>query len=188
MEDESRNSLPVQEISFQSDNVFTEFFKQTRASNTKKGNVLTNSAAPLGETGFTGNVASKPIVEELSEEDSIKDISDSRGKEIEVADEKYVKSSSEDTNQSEVISTEAVDEQEVVVIQSFKKDYPLESPTDDGGNVSDIKTDVEVEDKTQPKVRPSIKELKNDLISLSKLIKAAPRREKKFPDQKQSQF
>ena len=112
----------------------------------------------------------------------------------------------EATNQSEVMSTEAVEEQneifntqsmpisekakkEVIVIQSFKKDLPVVSTTDDVVNASDIKTNIkDAENKTQPKVRPSIKELKNDLILLSKLIKAAPRREKKNTDQKQSQF
>jgi len=115
-------------------------------------------------------------------------------------------SAAEAINQSEVMSTEAVEEQneffntqsmpipekakkEVIVIQSFKKDLPVVSPTDDVVNASDIKTNIkDAENKTQPKVRPSIKELKNDLILLSKLIKAAPRREKKNTDQKQSQF
>jgi hypothetical protein len=111
------------------------------------------------------------------------------------ADELAV-SAAEATNQSEVMSTEAVEEQEeifstqsmsmpekdknqVVVIQSFKKYLSGGSSTDDGVNASDIKTNIDAENKTQPKVRPSIKELKNDLILLSKLIKAAPRREKK---------
>ena len=112
------------------------------------------------------------------------------------ADELAV-SAAEATNQSEVMSTEAVEDQEeifrtqsmsmpekdknqVVVIQSFKKYLSGGSSTDDDGvNASDIKTNIDAENKTQPKVRPSIKELKNDLILLSKLIKAAPRREKK---------
>ena len=110
------------------------------------------------------------------------------------ADELAV-SAAEATNQSEVMSTEAVEDQEeifrtqsmsmpekdknqVVVIQSFKKYLSGGSSTDDGVNASDIKTNIDAENKTQPKVRPSIKELKNDLILLSKLIKAAPRREK----------
>ncbi|MEO1823664.1 MAG: hypothetical protein ABGX85_06500, partial [Candidatus Lambdaproteobacteria bacterium] len=105
-------------------------------------------------------------------------------------------SAAEATNKSEVMSTEAVEDQEeifstqsmsmpekdknqVVVIQSFKKYLSGGSSTDDGVNASDIKTNIDAENKTQPKVRPSIKELKNDLILLSKLIKAAPRREKK---------
>jgi len=105
-------------------------------------------------------------------------------------------SAAEATNQSEVMSTEAVEDQyeifstqsmpmpekaknQVVVIQSFKKYISGGSSTDDGVNASDIETNIDAENKTQPKVRPSIKELKNDLILLSKLIKAAPRREKK---------
>jgi len=120
------------------------------------------------------------------------------------ADELAV-SAAEATNQFEVMSTEAVEDQEeifstqsmpmpekaknqVVVIQSFKKYLSGGSSTDDGVNASDIETNIDAENKTQPKVRPSIKELKNDLILLSKLIKAAPRREKKNSDQKQSQF
>jgi len=108
-------------------------------------------------------------------------------------------SAAEATNQSEVMSTEAVEDQneifstqsmpmpekaknQVVVIQSFKKYLSGVSSTDDGVNASDIKTNIDAENKTQPKVRPSIKELKNDLILLSKLIKAAPRREKKNSD------
>jgi len=112
----------------------------------------------------------------------------------------------ESTNLPGFLSTEPAEEQEeifsnqsmpvpekaknqVVVIQSFKKDLPVVSPTDDGVNASDIKTNIkDSENKNQPKVRPSIQELKNDLILLSKLIKAAPRREKKNTDQKQSQF
>jgi len=100
------------------------------------------------------------------------------------------------TNLSGFLSTEPAEEQEeifsnqsmpvpekaknqVVVIQSFKKYLSGVSSTDDGVNASDIKTNIDAENKTKPKVRPSIKELKNDLILLSKLIKAAPRREKK---------
>ena len=96
--------------------------------------------------------------------------------------------------QDEIFSTQSMPmpekaKKEVIVIQSFKKDLPVVSPTDDGVNASDIKTNIkDAENKTQPKVRPSIKELKNDLILLSKLIKAAPRRENKNYDQKQSQF
>jgi len=112
----------------------------------------------------------------------------------------------ESTNLPGFLSTEPAEEQEeifsnqsmpvtekaknqVVVIQSFKKYLSGVSSTDDGVYASDITTNnKDAENKTQPKVRPSIKELKNDLILLSKLIKAAPRREKKNSDQKQSQF
>ena len=110
------------------------------------------------------------------------------------------------TNLPGFLSTEPAEEQEeifsnqsmpvpekaknqVVVIQSFKKYLSGVSSTDDGVYASDVTTNnKDAENKTQPKVRPSIKELKNDLILLSKLIKAAPRREKKNSDQKQSQF
>jgi len=103
----------------------------------------------------------------------------------------------ESTNLPGFLSTEPAEEQEeifsnqsmpvpekaknqVVVIQSFKKYLSGVSSTDDGVYASDIKTNnKDAENKTKPKVRPSIKELKNDLILLSKLIKAAPRREKK---------
>ena len=108
-------------------------------------------------------------------------------------------SAAEATNQSEVMSTEAVEDQyeifstqsmpmpekaknQVVVIQSFKKYLSGVSSTDEGGYASDIKTNIDAGNKTKPKVRPSIKELKNDLILLSKLIKGAPRREKKNSD------
>ena len=112
----------------------------------------------------------------------------------------------ESTNLPGFLSTEPAEEQEeifsnqsmpvpekaknqVVVIQSFKKYLSGVSSTDDGVYASDITTNnKDAENKTKPKVRPSIKELKNDLILLSKLIKAAPRREKKNSDQKQSQF
>ena len=112
----------------------------------------------------------------------------------------------ESTNLPGFLSTEPAEEQEenfsnqsmpvpekaknqVVVIQSFKKYLSGVSSTDDGVYASDVTTNnKDAENKTQPKVRPSIKELKNDLILLSKLIKAAPRREKKNSDQKQSQF
>jgi len=112
----------------------------------------------------------------------------------------------ESTNLPGFLSTEPAEEQEeifsnqsmpvpekaknqVVVIQSFKKYLSGVSSTDDGVYASDITTNnKDAENKTKPKVRPSIKELKNDLILLSKLIKAAPRREKKNFDQKQSQF
>ena len=112
----------------------------------------------------------------------------------------------ESTNLPGFLSTEPAEEQEeifstqsmpmpekaknqVVVIQSFKKYLSGVSSTDDGVYASDVTTNnKDAENKTQPKVRPSVKELKNDLILLSKLIKAAPRREKKNSDQKQSQF
>ena len=248
-EDESSHSVSVYEKSLQSDNVFAEFFKQTKALKNKKENVLLNFSNPSGKTGFTNNLDSKPTVEDMSEEDSIKDFSDNRDielEELEKQDDKnekisnepnhneinvssaledvsilnekeveeevvenraceHIKNVSEDTIQNEVKSTDAVNEQnkifntqstpkskkvkqEVVVIQSFKKDFPLNFSADDGANASDKKTDVNVEDKTRPKVRPSIKELKTDLISLSKLIKAAPRRVKKNSDQKKVGF
>jgi len=112
----------------------------------------------------------------------------------------------ESTNLPGFLSTEPAEEQEeifsnqsmpvpekaknkVVVIQSFKKYLSGVSSTDDVVYASDITTNnKDAENKTKPKVRPSIKELKNDLILLSKLIKAAPRRVKKNTDQKQSQF
>jgi len=86
--------------------------------------------------------------------------------------------------QDEIFSTQSMPmpekaKNQVVVIQSFKKYLSGGSSTDDGVNASDIETNIDAENKTKPKVRPSIKELKNDLILLSKLIKAAPRREKK---------
>ena len=116
-----------------------------------------------------------------------------------------LKSTAKATNHSQDFSTEAVEGQdeifstqsipipekakkEVIVIQSFKKDSPVVFPTDDGVNASDIKNNIDAENKTQPKVRPSIQELKNDLILLSKLIKTAPRREKKNSDRKKSHF
>ena len=112
----------------------------------------------------------------------------------------------ESTNLPGFLSTEPAEEQEeifnnqsmpipekaknqVVVIQSFKMNLSGVSLTDDGVYASDITTNnKDDENKTKPKVRPSIKELKNDLVLFSKLIKEAPRREKKNFDQKQSQF
>jgi len=156
-------------------------------------------------------MSNEPIQDEINVISALEDVPTLNIEELEdeavdnKADEP-AESAAEATNQSEVMSTEAVEEQneifntqsmpipekakkEVIVIQSFKKDLPVVSPTDDGVNASDIKTNIkDAENKTQPKVRPSIKELKNDLILLSKLIKAAPRREKKNSDQKQSQF
>jgi len=242
----SQVSAPVKEKSSQSYNAFTEFFKQTEALKTQPEDVMANPSTPAEESGFTGDVATEPKVEELNEDlidvsaanrdgeakeandeseimsnepnhdeitviSALEDVSILNVEELEdeavdnKADEP-AESAAEATNQSEVMSTEAVEEQneifntqsmpipekakkEVIVIQSFKKDLPVVSPTDDGVNASDIKTNIkDAENKTQLKVRPSIKELKNDLILLSKLIKAAPRREKKNTDQKQSQF
>ena len=110
------------------------------------------------------------------------------------------------TNLPRFLSTEPAEEQEeffsnqsmsipetaknqVFVLQSFKKSLSGFSPTDDGVFASDITIDNKhSEKKTKSNVRPSIKELKNDLILFYKLIKAAPRRENKNSDQKQSQF
>ena len=112
----------------------------------------------------------------------------------------------ESTNLSGFLSTEPAEELEeifsnqsipvpekaknqVVVIQSFKKSLYGDSSTDDVVYTSKITTDnKDAENKSKPKLRPSIKELKNDLVLFSKLIKAAPRREKMNSDQKQSQF
>jgi len=234
----SHVSAPVKEKSSQSYNAFTEFFKQTEALKTQPEDVPENPSTPAEVSGFTGDVASEPKVEELNE-DSIDVSAANRDGEAKVAndeseimsnepnqdeinvisaledvptlniDEQMLveesvdnkadeppESAAEATNQSEVMSTEAVEDQneifstqsmpmpekaknQVVVIQSFKKYLSGVSSTDDGVNASDIKTNIDAENKTQPKVRPSIKELKNDLILLSKLIKAAPRREKK---------
>ena len=91
------------------------------------------------------------------------------------------------SNQSMPVPEKA--KNQVVVIQSFKKSLSRVSPTDDGVYSSDITTDNKnAENQSKPKVRPSIKELKNDLILFSKLIKGAPRREKENSGQKQSQF
>ena len=147
-------------------------------------------------------MSNEPNQDEINVISALEDVPTLNVEELEDEDvdnkaDEPAESAAEATNQSEVMSTEAVEEQneifntqsmpipekakkEVIVIQSFKKDLPVVSPTDDGVNASDIKTNIkDAENKTQPKVRPSIKELKNDLILLSKLIKAAPRREKK---------
>jgi len=243
----SQVPAPVKEKSSQSYNAFTEFFKQTEALKTQPEDVPENPSTPAEVSGFTGDVASEPKVEELNEDlidvsaanrdgeakeandeseimsnepnqDEINVISaledvptlnvDEQMLEEESVDNKAEEPSeeaAESTNLPGFLSTEPAEEQEeifsnqsmpvpekaknqVVVIQSFKKYLSGVSSTDDGVNASDIKTNIDAENKTQPKVRPSIKELKNDLILLSKLIKAAPRREKKNSDQKQSQF
>ena len=244
----SQVSAPVKEKSSQSYNAFTEFFKQTEALKTQPEDVPANPSTPAEESGFTGDVASEPKVEELNEDlidvsaanrdgeakeandeseimsnepnqDEINVISaledvptlnvDEQMLEEESVDNKAEEPSeeaAESTNLPGFLSTEPAEEQEeifsnqsmpvpekaknqVVVIQSFKKYLSGVSSTDDGVYASDITTNnKDAENKTKPKVRPSIKELKNDLILLSKLIKAAPRREKKNTDQKQSQF
>jgi len=244
----SQVSAPVKEKSSQSYNAFTEFFKQTEALKTQPEDVPENPSTPAEVSGFTGDVASEPKVEELNE-DSIDVSAANRDGEAKVAndeseimsnepnqdeinvisaledvptlnvDEQMLEEESvdnkaeepseeaaESTNLPGFLSTEPAEEQEeifsnqsmpvpekaknqVVVIQSFKKYLSGVSSTDDGVYASDITTNnKDDENKTKPKVRPSIKELKNDLILLSKLIKAAPRREKKNSDQKQSQF
>ena len=244
----SHVSAPVKEKSSQSYNAFTEFFKQTEALKTQPEDVPVNPSTPAEVSGFTGDVASEPKVEELNEDlidvsaanrdgeakeandeseimsnepnqDEINVISaledvptlnvDEQMLEEESVDNKAEEPSeeaAESTNLPGFLSTEPAEEQEeifsnqsmpvpekaknqVVVIQSFKKYLSGVSSTDDGVYASDITTNnKDAENKTKPKVRPSIKELKNDLILLSKLIKAAPRREKKNSDQKQSQF
>ena len=244
----SQVSAPVKEKSSQSYNAFTEFFKQTEALKTQPEDVPVNPSTPAEVSGFTGDVASEPKVEELNEDlidvsaanrdgeakeandeseimsnepnqDEINVISaledvptlnvDEQMLEEESVDNKAEEPSeeaAESTNLPGFLSTEPAEEQEeifsnqsmpvpekaknqVVVIQSFKKYLSGVSSTDDGVYASDITTNnKDAENKTKPKVRPSIKELKNDLILLSKLIKAAPRREKKNSDQKQSQF
>ena len=244
----SHVSAPVKEKSSQSYNAFTEFFKQTEALKTQPEDVPVNPSTPAEVSGFTGDVASEPKVEELNEDlidvsaanrdgeakvandeseimsnepnqDEINVISaledvptlnvDEQMLEEESVDNKAEEPSeeaAESTNLPGFLSTEPAEEQEeifsnqsmpvpekaknqVVVIQSFKKYLSGVSSTDDGVYASDITTNnKDAENKTKPKVRPSIKELKNDLIFLSKLIKAAPRREKKNSDQKQSQF
>jgi len=244
----SQVSAPVKEKSSQSYNAFTEFFKQTEALKTQPEDVPENPSTPAEVSGFTGDVASEPKVEELNEDlidvsaanrdgeakvandeseimsnepnqDEINVISaledvptlnvDEQMLEEESVDNKAEEPSeeaAESTNLPGFLSTEPAEEQEeifsnqsmpvpekaknqVVVIQSFKKYLSGVSSADDGVYASDITTNnKDDENKTKPKVRPSIKELKNDLILLSKLIKAAPRREKKNSDQKQSQF
>ena len=244
----SQVSAPVKEKSSQSYNAFTEFFKQTEALKTQPEDVPENPSTPAEVSGFTGDVASEPKVEELNEDlidvsaanrdgeakeandeseimsnepnqDEINVISaledvptlnvDEQMLEEESVDNKAEEPSeeaAESTNLPGFLSTEPAEEQEeifsnqsmpvpekaknqVVVIQSFKKYLSGVSSTDDGVYASDVTTNnKDAENKTQPKVRPSVKELKNDLILLSKLIKAAPRREKKNYDQKQSQF
>ena len=244
----SQVSAPVKEKSSQSYNAFTEFFKQTEALKTQPEDVPANPSTPAEVSGFTGDVASEPKVEELNEDLIDVSAANRDGEAKEVNDESEIMSNepnqdeinvisaledvptlnvdeqmleeesvdnkaeepseeaAESTNLPGFLSTEPAEEQEeifsnqsmpvpekaknqVVVIQSFKKYLSGVSSTDDGVYASDITTNnKDDENKTKPKVRPSIKELKNDLILLSKLIKAAPRREKKNSDQKQSQF
>ena len=244
----SHVSAPVKEKSSQSYNAFTEFFKQTEALKTQPEDVPENSSTPAEVSGFTGDVASEPKVEELNEDLIDVSVANRDGEAKEANDESEIMSNepnqdeinvisaledvptlnvdeqmleeesvdnkseepseeaAESTNLPGFLSTEPAEEQEeifsnqampvpekaknqVVVIQSFKKYLSGVSSTDDGVYASDITTNnKDDENKTKPKVRPSIKELKNDLILLSKLIKAAPRREKKNSDQKQSQF
>ena len=244
----SKVSAPVKEKSSQSYNAFTEFFKQTEALKTQPEDVPVNPSTPAEVSGFTGDVASEPKVEELNEDLIDVSVANRDGEAKEANDESEIMSNepnqdeinvisaledvptlnvdeqmleeesvdnkaeepseeaAESTNLPGFLSTEPAEEQEeifsnqsmpvpekaknqVVVIQSFKKYLSGVSSTDDGVYASDITTNnKDAENKTKPKVRPSIKELKNDLILLSKLIKAAPRREKKNSDQKQSQF
>ena len=93
------------------------------------------------------------------------------------------------SNQSMPVPVPEKAKNQVVVIQSFKQYLSGVSSTDDEVYSSEITTNnKDVENKTKPKVRPSIKELKNDLILLSKMIKGAPKREKKNSDQKQSEL
>jgi len=169
-------------------------------------NFIGDSAATLDGEAKEANdesetMSNEPNQDEINVISALEDVPTLNVEELEdeavdnKADEP-AESAAEATNQSEVMSTEAVEDQneifstqsmpmpekaknQVVVIQSFKKYLSGVSSTDDGVNASDIKTNIDAENKTQPKVRPSIKELKNDLILLSKLIKAAPRREKK---------
>ena len=169
-------------------------------------NFISDSAAKLDGEAKEANdesetMSNEPYQDEINVISALEDVPTLNIEELEdeavdkKADELAV-SAAEATNHSEVMSTEAVEDQneifstqsmpmpekaknQVVVIQSFKKYLSGVSSTDNGVNASDIKTNIDAENKTQPKVRPSIKELKNDLILLSKLIKAAPRREKK---------
>jgi len=149
-------------------------------------------------------MSNEPNQDEINVISALEDVPTLNVEELEDEDvdnkaDEPTESAAEATNQSEVMSTEAVEDQneifstqsmpmpekaknQVVVIQSFKKYLSGASSTDEGGYASDIKTNIDAENKTKPKVRPSIKELKNDLILLSKLIKAAPRREKKNSD------
>ena len=231
----SHVSAPVKEKSSQSYNAFTEFFKQTEALKTQPEDVPANPSTPAEVSGFTGDVASEPKVEELNEDLIDVSAANRDGEAKEANDESEIMSNepnhdeitvisaledvsilnveeledeavdnmaeepseeaAESTNLPGFLSTEPAEEQDEifstqsmpmpekaknqVVIQSFKKYFSVGSSTDDGVNASDIETNIDAENKTQPKVRPSIKELKNDLILLSKLIKAAPRREKK---------
>ena len=244
----SQVSVPVKEKTSQSFYAFTEFFKQTEALKTQPEDVPENPSTPVEVSGFTGDVASEPKVEELNEDLIDVSAANRDGEAKEVNDESEIMSNepnqdeinvisaledvptlnvdeqmleeesvdnkaeepseeaAESTNLPGFLSTEPAEEQEeifsnqsmpvpekaknqVVVIQSFKKYLSGGSSTDDGVYASDITTNnKDDENKTKPKVRPSVKELKNDLILLSKLIKAAPRREKKNSDQKQSQF
>ena len=169
-------------------------------------NFIGDSAAKLDGEAKEANdeseiISNEPNQDEINVISALEDVPTLNIEELEDEDvdnkaDKPTESAAEATNQSEVMSTEAVEDQEeifstqsmpmpekaknqVVVIQSFKKYLSGGSSTDDGVNTSDIETNIDAENKTQPKVRPSIKELKNDLILLSKLIKAAPRREKK---------
>jgi len=169
-------------------------------------NFIGDSAAKLDGKAKEANdesetMSNEPNQDEINVISALEDVPTLNIEELENEDvdnkaDEPAESAAEATNQSEVMSTEAVEDQyeifstqsmpmpekaknQVVVIQSFKKYLSGGSSTDDGVNASDIETNIDAENKTQPKVRPSIKELKNDLILLSKLIKAAPRREKK---------
>ncbi len=64
----SQVPAPVKEKSSQSYNAFTEFFKQTEALKTQLEDVPENPSTPVEVSGFTGDVASEPKVEELNED------------------------------------------------------------------------------------------------------------------------
>ena len=89
----------------------------------------------------------------------------------------------ESTNLPVFLSTEPAEEQEEIF---SNQSMPVPVPEVYSSEITTNNKDVE--NKTKPKVRPSIKELKNDLILLSKMIKGAPKREKKNSDQKQSEL
>jgi hypothetical protein len=65
-----------------------------------------------------------------------------------------------------------------LVKQNYSAVKPKEIQPSEGYSQKNIVVEKKIEERVQQKARPTLKDLKNDLKSLSQLIQTAPRRSK----------
>ena len=135
----SQVPAPVKEKSSQSYNAFTEFFKQTEALKTQPEDVPENPSTPAEVSGFTGDVASEPKVEELNEDLIDVSAANRDGEAKEANDESEIMSNVPNQDEINVISAlEDVPTLNVEELEDEAVDNKAEEPSEEAAESTNL--------------------------------------------------